>query len=118
MTVQIRLRDMYTINLTRDEIVSLKGSLLSQSLGDDTVISLDNPIIQPGHLDLLAKMARQEEIKPQPCNKAQHQAAVYLNWPLLSVVQNPKYASMQKFAPYCHLYRPETFGSVLPWSVA
>jgi len=34
------------------------------------------------------------------------------------VVQNPKYIQMQSFAPYCNLYRPETFGPVLLWAVA
>lgn len=121
MSVEIRLTHTnppYCLSFTRDQIQRLKGSILAQAVGSDTEVTLNNPLVKPAHLNLLAKMSQQEDIKARPPDKGQHKAAVYLDWPLLSVVQNPKYTQMQRFAPYCNLYRPETFGSVLPWAIA
>jgi hypothetical protein len=119
MSIEIRLTHTpYSVSLTRDQLQTLNGSLLTQAIGSDTEVIIDNPLVTPTYLNLLAMMARQEEIKALPPDKDLHKASVYLNWPLLSVIQNPKYIQMQSFAPYCNLYRPETFGSVLPWAIA
>jgi hypothetical protein len=119
MSVEIRLtHSSYSVSVTRGQIQTLKGSLLAQAVGSDTEVVLDNPLVKLDYLNLLAMMARQEEIKALPPDKDLRKAAVYLNWPLLSVIQNPKYIQMQAFAPYCNLYHPETYGSVLPWSIA
>lgn len=119
MSVEIRLtHPPYSVFVTRDQIQTLKGSLLAQAVDSDTEVTLDNPLIKPTYLNLLAMMARQEEIKAQPSDEDLRKAAIYLNWPLLSVIQDPKYIQMQAFAPYCNLYHPETYGSILPWAIA
>ncbi|HMC98960.1 MAG TPA: hypothetical protein VKH37_02370, partial [Ferruginibacter sp.] len=122
MTVEIRLiPSNFSVTLTRDQILTLKGSLLAQALETDSeakLISLDNPVVRPQELQAIARMARQEPLEWQLATgeevEARGKAADYLNWPLLEV---ELYPIIHQFAPYANLYRPETFGSLLPWAI-
>jgi hypothetical protein len=109
----------------------MEGSLFAEALETDpeaTEISLENPVVEPKHLGLLVRMSRQEEIKVELLEDFDpettfysleaYNAAIYLNWPLLQVIDSGLLNEIQAFAPYANIYKPETYGPLLLWSLA
>jgi len=123
MSVQIRLSHCdYTVTLPKEGLRAMRGSLLAQALEDDPEakeIVLDNPVIQPYHIYVIGMMARYEKLEVKNELVGPFDAAAqYLNWPLLEVVASlDAYAQMQVFAPYVNIYKPETYGPLLLWSI-
>ena len=127
MSIQIRLiqtNPPYSITATKEGLRTLRGSILAQAVDDDpecTELVLENPVLKPEHLDLIKVMCEQGDL-----NKAEYihrneesyrEAAVYLNWMLLDVVSSGLIPEILAFAPYVNIYKPETYGSLLPWSI-
>jgi hypothetical protein len=125
MSIQIRRWACgYTETVPKDGLKTLKGCLLAQALEDDPEakeIVLENDVVQPCHLMSLGAMARGETVRIKDDLKGDLKgaaaAAKYFNWPLLEAVSDPTYAQMQVFAPYVDIYKPETYGPLLLWSI-
>lgn len=134
MQVEIRLTHTnppYAIKMAREALRAMKGSLFAEALETDpeaTEISLDNPVVEPKHLNMLSRMTHREEIKvelPTDFNPEFHfyssdayEAAKYLNWPLLDVIMSGLLNEIHAFAPYANIHQPETYGPLLLWSLS
>lgn len=125
MSVQIILtQPPYSVLIAREPLRAMKESLLAEALEMDPEakeIQIDNPIVKPEHLELLVRMTMQEEIKVElpddfDCTGI-CEAAKYLNWPLLEVIGCGFLYHVQAFAPNVNIYKPETYGSLLVWSL-
>lgn len=123
MDVIINLTSLnYSVTVPRAGLRKLQGSLFAQSLEtepDLTTIDIPNPIVLPEHLAVIATMARQEklEVKVDLDDPSYAKAAEYLNWPFLQALRGGEYTHLIEFAPYIDIYRPETYGSALPWAI-
>lgn len=126
MEVEIRLTHTnppYSVRITKDGLRTLRGSILAQALADDPEckeITLENPVLGPVHLDMIKVMAEQGDLTKDhygPPDPRDYYAAIYLNWMLLDVVCDGLMQDILTFAPYVNIYKPETYGSLLPWAV-
>lgn len=122
MSILIQLSHCnYTVALPREGLMAMRGSLFAQALEIDpneTEIKLENPGIKPYHMDVISLMARQGNLEfKKEMYMEFTTAAEYLNWSLLEAVADPNYALMQVYAPYANIYKPETYGPILLWSI-
>lgn len=128
MQVEIKLTHInppYVVRVSKESLRALPGSILAQALGNDPdckEITFDNPILKPRHLDIIAAMTRREDLTQFRSNQNtgetdDYAAAVYLNWMLLDVVCDGLLEEIKIFAPYVDIYRPETYGHLLLWSL-
>lgn len=120
MNIDITLTTFnYTVTLPRAGIRQLRGSLLAQALELEPnipEIKLSGPDVKPEHLDVIAKMVRQEKLD-LIIPESYIQAARYLNWPLLDALSSGYYHMLLEFSPNLNIYRPETYGPALAWSI-
>jgi hypothetical protein len=112
----------YSVTAPRAGLRKLRGSLFAQALETEphlTTIEISNPIVNREHLDVMATIARQEklDVKVDWDDESYTKAAGYLNWPFLQALRGGQYTRLLEFAPYVDIYRPETYGSALPWAI-
>ena len=126
MQVEIRLvntNQPYSITVTKDGLRTLRGSIFAQALENDPdckEIKFENPVLKPAHLDIIKVMCEQGDLTEDdygPPSSQDYDAAVYLNWMLLDVVCDGLIPEILTFAPNANLYKPETYGSLLPWAI-
>jgi hypothetical protein len=124
MEIEIRLtHPPYSVRVTKQGLRTLRGSILAQAVADDPdckEITLENPVLKPKHLNLIKLMTEQGDLTKVsygPPDPRDYDAAVYLNWMLLDVVCDGLIPQILIFAPYINIYKPETYGSLLPWAI-
>ena len=120
MSIRINLTTFgYSLDVPKEGLLKLRGSLFAQAIETEPEvksIDITNPVVKPEHLVAIAKMARQEKLDTE-MKVDSKEAAQYLNWPLLDAIRNPLYTDCLELAPTVDIYRPETYGSLLVWSV-